>query len=84
MLWLTDKICSFLPHYLLSASSGDRRDAFQAGYTPAAKLNERESNHTFKRSFGRKITIATFSMYILYIYWKECQRVKLKVKMQLC
>jgi len=25
MLWLTDKICSFLPHYPLSASSGDRR-----------------------------------------------------------
>jgi hypothetical protein len=56
MLWLTDKICLCSPHYLLSASSGDGRDAFQAGYTLAVvKLNERESNHTIKRSFGRKI-----------------------------
>ena len=55
MLWLTDKICSFLPHYLLSASSGDRRDAFQAGLATTAKGNEMESNQTFKRSFGRKI-----------------------------
>jgi hypothetical protein len=55
MLWLTDKICLCLPHYLLSAYSGDRSDAYQAGYTPAvAKLNERESNiHLKDHSEGR-------------------------------
>ena len=54
MLWLTDKICLFLPHYLLSAFSGDRPDAFQAGYTPAAQLNERKINiHSKDHSEGR-------------------------------
>ncbi|MFZ0893448.1 MAG: hypothetical protein WAZ77_02990, partial [Candidatus Nitrosopolaris sp.] len=29
---------SFFSYYLRKASSGDRRDAFQAGYTPATRL----------------------------------------------
>lgn len=45
----------FTSDYLLNASNGDRRDAFQAGYTPAAKLRNRESNQTLSRSFARKI-----------------------------
>jgi hypothetical protein len=42
-------------YYLRNASSGDKRAAFQAGYTPAARLKNRESSQTVKRSFGRKI-----------------------------
>ncbi len=51
----TTSVISTAVIYLLRASSGDRRDAFQAGYTPAIMLNESESNQTFTRSFGTKI-----------------------------
>jgi choline dehydrogenase-like flavoprotein len=41
--------------YLLRASSGDRRDAFQAGNIPDARLNATERIQTLKRSPGRNI-----------------------------
>jgi hypothetical protein len=37
---------SILSCYLLRASSGERRDAFQAGYTPATMLMDSERNQT--------------------------------------
>jgi hypothetical protein len=41
--------------YLRRASSGDRRDAFHAGYTPAAILKSNERSHTLRRSPGTKM-----------------------------
>ncbi|HEY7078404.1 MAG TPA: hypothetical protein VH500_01805 [Nitrososphaeraceae archaeon] len=40
------RLTCFTSNYLLNASNGDRRDAFQAEYTPAAKLKNRGSNQT--------------------------------------
>ena len=36
--------------YLLNASRGDKREAFQAGNIPDAILSITDSTHTFKRS----------------------------------
>jgi len=41
--------------YLLRASNGDSRDAFQAGNIPAARLNATERIQTLRRSPGTKI-----------------------------
>ena len=52
------RLCHFVStigHYTRIATSGDRRDAFQAGNTPDAKLMVSERSHTRIRSFGRKI-----------------------------
>lgn len=56
---ITDNFATFLllfyvfkSTYLLKASIGDRRDAFQAGYTPADRLKSIERLQTDKRSFG--------------------------------
>jgi hypothetical protein len=42
---------NYLSVYLLNASNGDRRDAFQAGNRPAAKLNPTEILHTVMLPF---------------------------------
>ena len=44
-----------LHSYVRIATSGDRRDPFQAGKTPAARLMVSERSQTRTRSFGRKI-----------------------------
>jgi hypothetical protein len=43
--------------YLRRASSGDRRDAFQAGNIPDAMAIVNERIQTRRRSFGRKIGV---------------------------
>jgi hypothetical protein len=48
------RLTCFTSSYLLNASNGDRRDAFQAGYTPAAKLKKGAATRP-KRSFGSKM-----------------------------
>ena len=42
-------------HYPRRASSGDKRDAFQAGYAPAPMLNSTERIQTLRRSFEMNI-----------------------------
>ena len=43
--------------YLLRASNGERRDAFQAGNIPAAMLKTTERIHTLRISWGIKIGV---------------------------
>jgi hypothetical protein len=42
--------CTFFLDYLLSASIGDNRDAFHAGYKPAIPLIRNERSQTVNRS----------------------------------
>jgi len=47
--------------YLLRASNGERRDAFQAGNIPAAMLKTTERIHTLRISWGIKIGVTSYS-----------------------
>jgi hypothetical protein len=47
------------------ATSGERRDALQAGNIPAARVMLAERSHTRTRSFGRKIGAIWFHLYSL-------------------